>query len=52
MTDEKTQLPAMFWLKLDRWSFGAGLIAAFVLLPILSVFWIAAHPEARTSGGI
>ena len=48
MTDEKTQLTAIYWLKLDRWTFGASLIAALVLLPILSVFWIAAHPDAQS----
>lgn len=29
----------------DLWSVGALLIAAVVLLPILSVFWIALHPS-------
>ncbi|MFQ5439704.1 MAG: ABC transporter permease, partial [Paracoccaceae bacterium] len=30
---------------LDRWSFSALLIAGLVLLPILSVLWIALHPD-------
>ncbi|MDA9865510.1 iron ABC transporter permease [bacterium] len=50
MTDEKTQLPAFNWPRPDRWSIGAGLIAALVLLPIVSVFWIAAHPNAPIWG--
>lgn len=50
MTDEKTQLTGMRWRGPDRWTFGAGLIAALVLLPIVSVFWIAAHPQAPIWG--
>lgn len=46
MTDEKTQLPATARLpRPDPWSLGAIVIAALVLTPILSVFWIALWPE-------
>ncbi|MBD3678664.1 MAG: iron ABC transporter permease [Rhodobacteraceae bacterium] len=44
MTDQKTQLVRVPRLSLDLWSVGAALIAALVLLPILSVVWIAFHP--------
>ncbi len=44
MTDEKTQLPSMALNWPSPWSFGAGLIAALVVMPILSVLWIAANP--------
>lgn len=45
MTDEKTQLPRFSWPRVDRWTAGAAIIAGLVLLPIVSVFWIAAHPD-------
>ncbi|QQA41361.1 ABC transporter permease [Pelagovum pacificum] len=32
-------------LRIDPWSVGAGLIAAFVLMPIVAVLWFALHPE-------
>ena len=44
MTDEKTQLPGIALGWPSGWSIGAGLIAALVLTPILSVLWIAANP--------
>lgn len=46
MTDEKTQIgrigPLIRWP--DMWSIGAFLIAVLVLLPILSIFWLAFTP--------
>ena len=51
MTDEKTQLPRLALPGLpSRWSVGAVLIAALVLLPILSVVWIAFHPTENIWG--
>ncbi|MBT8418731.1 MAG: iron ABC transporter permease, partial [Silicimonas sp.] len=51
MTDEKTQLPRMSRLAIPGgWSLGAGVIAALVLLPILSVVWIAFHPSENIWG--
>ena len=51
MTDEKTQLPRLALPGLpSRWSVGAVLIAALVLLPILSVAWIAFHPTENIWG--
>ncbi|MBT8426032.1 MAG: iron ABC transporter permease [Silicimonas sp.] len=51
MTDKKTQLPRMSRLAIPGgWSLGAGLIAALVLLPILSVVWIAFHPSENIWG--
>lgn len=44
MTNEKTQLPGVAFGWPSGWSLGAGLIAVLVLMPILSVFWIAANP--------
>ncbi|MXQ06777.1 ABC transporter permease subunit [Alphaproteobacteria bacterium GH1-50] len=44
MTDEKTQLPGISVPRPEPWSLGAGAIAALVLMPILSVLWIAANP--------
>ena len=45
MTDEKTQLPRTMRLPhADPWSLGAAVIAALVLMPIVSVVWIAMHP--------
>ena len=44
MTDEKTQLTGSVLPRVEAWSFGALVLAALVLLPILSVFWIAATP--------
>ncbi|MDA8586738.1 iron ABC transporter permease [Rhodobacteraceae bacterium] len=45
MTEQNTQLPRISTgPRFDLWSFGALLIALLVLLPILSIFWIAAHP--------
>ncbi|MDG1341249.1 MAG: iron ABC transporter permease [Paracoccaceae bacterium] len=34
-------------LRLDRWGLGAIIIAMIVLLPIVSVIWIAANPETN-----
>ena len=44
MADENTQLsvPGIGWP--SPWSVGATVIAVLVLMPILSVIWIAAHP--------
>lgn len=51
MTDEKTQLPGLRTPPIPSgWTLGAGLIAALVLLPILSVLWIAAHPTENIWG--
>ena len=51
MADEKTQLP---WIAARRWpsgwSVGAVFIAALVLIPILSVVWIALHPTESIWG--
>ncbi|MBT8458092.1 MAG: iron ABC transporter permease [Boseongicola sp.] len=44
MTDENTQVPGISFGRLYGWSIGACVIAALVLLPILSVLWIAANP--------
>jgi len=46
MAEKNTQLPAIQFALPDIWSVGAALIAGLVLLPILSVFWIAMHPTA------
>ena len=49
MTKQNSQVRVRrrFWhgLPLDLWSFGAVMIAAVVLAPILSVIWIAFHPS-------
>lgn len=49
MTKQNSQVhaPRRVWpgLRLDLWSFGAVVIAAVVLAPILSVLWIAFHPS-------
>ena len=49
MTKQNSQVHSArrFWpgLRLDLWSFGAVIIAAVVLAPILSVIWIAFHPS-------
>ena len=37
-------MPAMRLAALSHWSFGAMVIAALGLLPIVAVFWIALHP--------
>jgi iron(III) transport system permease protein len=51
MTDEKTQLPRLGVPGLPSgWSLGALLIAALVLMPILSVVWIAFHPTENIWG--
>ncbi len=50
MTDEKTQLPGIRVPQIDRWTVCAMLVAGLVLLPILSVFWIAAHPDEAIWG--
>ncbi len=51
MTDEKTQLPRLAMPGLpSRWSVGAIMIAALVLMPILSVVWIAFHPTENIWG--
>ena len=42
MVEQNTQLPAR--LTPDPWSAGAVVIAALVLLPIVSVIWIALNP--------
>ncbi|WP_172296816.1 iron ABC transporter permease [Pseudoruegeria sp. HB172150] len=45
MIDQTTQVSAPSRrLPFDRWSAGALLIAALVLMPIVSVAWIAFHP--------
>ncbi|SMX25240.1 ABC transporter permease [Boseongicola aestuarii] len=44
MTNEKTQLPGNAFGWPSGWSLGASLIAVLVLMPILSVLWIAANP--------
>ena len=43
MTDEKTQLPYASMMP-TGWSAGAAIVAGLVLLPLLSVVWIAFHP--------
>lgn len=51
MTDEKTQLPGFRAPELPSgWSLGAIAIAALVLMPILSVVWIAFHPSENIWG--
>ncbi|WP_102109880.1 ABC transporter permease [Oceaniglobus roseus] len=50
MADQKTQVspvPHLSFprLRLDPWSVGALAIAALVLLPLISVFWLAFHPS-------
>ncbi|MDF0599596.1 iron ABC transporter permease [Psychromarinibacter sp. C21-152] len=45
MAEQNAQLSApRRRLRIDRWSAGAVAIAALVLMPILSVVWIALHP--------
>jgi iron(III) transport system permease protein len=44
MTDEKTQLTGVNFPRIEPWSLGGLIIALLVVLPILSVFWIAATP--------
>ncbi|MGI9395671.1 MAG: ABC transporter permease, partial [Boseongicola sp.] len=44
MTDQKTQLPIFTFPSVEPWSLGGLILAILVLLPILSVFWIAATP--------
>ena len=46
MTEQNTQLntAAPLRFRLDVWSAGALLIAALVVLPLISVLWIAANP--------
>ncbi len=44
MTDEKTQQSGTALPRIEAWSLGGLVLAALVLLPILSVFWIAATP--------
>ena len=44
MAEENTQLIPIRLAIPSAWSLGAALIAAMVLLPIVSVLWIAAHP--------
>ncbi|MGI9388966.1 MAG: ABC transporter permease [Boseongicola sp.] len=44
MTDEKTQLTSLAFPRVELWSLGGLVLALLVLLPILSVFWIAATP--------
>ena len=51
MTDEKTQLPRRIlpaWP--GGWSIGALVVATLVLMPILSVVWIALHPSENIWG--
>jgi iron(III) transport system permease protein len=51
MTDEKTQLPRFAVPGLiNGWSLAAIVIAALVLMPILSVVWIAFHPTENIWG--
>ncbi len=47
MTEQNTQLKASrhLSLRLDRWSVGAVVIAALVLMPIAAVVWMALTPE-------
>ncbi len=45
MTDEKTQVTPKHWSAPSIWSWGTAVIAALVLMPIVSVLWIAAHPS-------
>ncbi|MEK6215804.1 MAG: iron ABC transporter permease, partial [Boseongicola sp.] len=44
MADEKTQLTGITFLRIEPWSLGGLIIALLVVLPIISVFWIAATP--------
>ncbi len=50
MPDQSSQISALpwrraaAWLRPDPWSAGALAIAALVLLPVLSVVWLALHP--------
>jgi iron(III) transport system permease protein len=51
MTDEKTQLPGRLLPPMpELWSVGAIAIAVLVMLPILSVVWIAFHPDENIWG--
>ncbi|QCO57940.1 iron ABC transporter permease (plasmid) [Pseudorhodobacter turbinis] len=50
MTKQNAQQPDSLWRGLPRfrlpdfWSVGAGLIAVLVLVPVVSVIWLAFHP--------
>ncbi|QFU08094.1 Putative 2-aminoethylphosphonate transport system permease protein PhnU [Rhodobacteraceae bacterium THAF1] len=44
MADQISQVPIRA-PRLDRWSFGAAIIAALVLLPVATVVWLAFHPS-------
>ncbi len=50
MVDQTAQISRRAVRLPDRWTFGAFLIAALVLLPILSVIWIAFHPTENIWG--
>ncbi|PSK82118.1 iron(III) transport system permease protein [Limimaricola soesokkakensis] len=47
MSDKTSQTiaPGGAWRSFDPWSVGAVSIAALVLLPVISVVWLAFHPE-------
>ncbi len=45
MTDEKTQLTDFAMPRVEPWSLGGLILALAVVMPILSVFWIAATPS-------
>lgn len=44
MSDQTTRISRLRLALPDAWSAGAVLIAALVLMPVVSVFWIAFHP--------
>ncbi|MXX90620.1 MAG: iron ABC transporter permease [Boseongicola sp. SB0665_bin_10] len=51
MAERNTQLLRRLHLPVpDAWSLGALVIAALVLMPIISVIWIAAHPSEPVWG--
>ncbi len=50
MTDQNARTLRRLRLRPDVWSVGAAVIAALVLMPILSVVWIALHPTAPIWG--
>ncbi|PWK57129.1 iron(III) transport system permease protein [Silicimonas algicola] len=50
MTDQNARTLRRLRLRPDVWSVGAAVIAALVLMPILSVAWIALHPTAPIWG--
>ena len=44
MSEHSSQISAPRRLRLDPWSLGAVVVAALVILPVVSVIWIAFHP--------